>query len=250
MGFHAAVDSLGGVWYIGRGDCLKRLLILTLALALLAGCGRAAPAPTPGQARASGPPSEPTKAPAPEPTEGPKAEDMVRAVDIIPGIFIDARYATERNFTGQVIYDSGEVYLRRGTAEKLAAVQKSLNAKGYSLCIWDGWRSVEAQWRLWEVCPDPRYVADPRNGVSNHCRGNMVDITLVTLEGGPVEMPSDFDAFGPEADRDYSDVSPEAAANARLLEEEMAAAGFAGYSAEWWHFTDGDTYEVFEGAAV
>lgn len=65
-----------------------------------------------------------------------------------------------------------------------------------------------------------------------------------------MEMPSDFDAFGPEADRDYSDVSPEAAANARLLEEEMAAAGFAGYSAEWWHFTDGDTYEVFEGAAV
>ena len=129
-------------------------------------------------------------------------------------------------------------------------MQKSLNLKGYSLCIWDGWRSVEAQWRLWEVCPDPRYVADPRNGVSNHCRGNTVDITLVTLEGGPVEMPSDFDAFGPEADRDYSDVSPEAAANARLLEEEMAAAGFAGYSAEWWHFTDCDAYEVYEGAAA
>ena len=133
---------------------------------------------------------------------------------------------------------------------QLAAGQKSLNLKGYSLCIWDGWRSVEAQWRLWEVCPDPRYVADPRNGVSNHCRGNTVDITLVTLEGGPVEMPSDFDAFGPEADRDYSDVSPEAAANARLLEEEMAAAGFAGYSAEWWHFTDCDAYEVYEGAAA
>ena len=110
MGFHAAVDSLGGVWYIGRGDCLKRILILTLALALLAGCGRGAAAPTPGQTRAGEPTPGPTKAPAPEPTEGPKAEDMVRAVDIISGIFIDARYATERNFTGQVIYDSGEVY--------------------------------------------------------------------------------------------------------------------------------------------
>jgi len=48
------------------------------------------------------------------------------------------------------------------------------------------------------------------------------------------------------ADRDYSDVSETAAANARLLEDAMTRAGFTGYSAEWWHYTDTDAYDVVE----
>ena len=119
-----------------------------------------------------------------------------------------------------------------------------LNSYGYSLCIWDGWRPVAAQFALWRACPDPVYVANPFSGVSGHCRGNTVDITLVTLDGESVAMPSDFDDFSSLADRDYSDVSPEAAENARLLEELMTAAGFRPYSAEWWHYTDNDAYDV------
>ena len=103
---------------------------------------------------------------------------------------------------------------------------------------------MAAQFALWRACPDPVYVANPFSGVSGHCRGNTVDITLVTLDGESVAMPSDFDDFSSLADRDYSDVSPEAAENARLLEELMTAAGFRPYSAEWWHYTDNDAYDV------
>lgn len=141
----------------------------------------------------------------------------MRVVDIIPNIYTDIRYATDNNFTGETIYDSPEVYLRYSTALKLSRVQERLNAQGYSLCIWDGWRPVAAQFTLWRVCPDARYVANPFNGVGNHCRGNTVDITLVTLAGERVEMPTDFDNFTGLADRDYSDVSAQAAENARLL---------------------------------
>lgn len=177
-------------------------------------------------------------APSPEPGA------MVRVVDIIQNIYTDIRYATDNNFTGETIYDSPEVYLRYSTALKLSRVQERLKAQGYSLCIWDGWRPVAAQFTLWRVCPDARYVANPFNGVGNHCRGNTVDITLVTLAGESVEMPTDFDNFTALADRDYSDVSAQAAENARLLEREMAAEGFTGYSAEWWHYTDSDSYDV------
>ncbi len=59
-----------------------------------------------------------------------------------------------------------------------------------------------------------------------------------------MEMPSEFDEFSALADRDYSDVSAEAAANAEKLERLMDAAGFDGYSAEWWHYTDRDGYEI------
>ena len=130
--------------------------------------------------------------------------------------------------------------------QKLAATQESLKAAGYSLLIWDAFRPVSAQFRLWEVCPDPAYVANPEKGYSSHSRGNTVDITLVTLDGEPVEMPTDFDDFTAMADRDYSDVGEEAAANARLLEEAMTAAGFKPYSAEWWHYSDTASYPVDE----
>lgn len=222
------------------------LFSILLAISLCA-CGVSISevnSPTPTPLPAASP--EPTPDPTPEatPERVPEAGELVRVVDVIPGIYTDARYASEDNFTGRAIYADGTVYLRHSTAKKLAKVQEFLNSYGYSLCIWDGWRPVAAQFALWRACPDPVYVANPFSGVSGHCRGNTVDITLVTLDGESVAMPSDFDDFSSLADRDYSDVSPEAAENARLLEELMTAAGFRPYSAEWWHYTDNDAYDV------
>ena len=71
-------------------------------------------------------------------------------------------------------------------------------------------------------------------------------MTLVTADGQPVDMPTDFDDFTALADRDYSDVGEDAAANARLLESAMTVAGFRPYSAEWWHFSDTQAYPVDE----
>ena len=229
---------------------MKRLsaLLLSLLLAIsLCACGVTisevnSPTPTPLPAASPEPAPDPTPEATPE--RVPEAGELVRAVDVIPGIYIDARYASEDNFTGRAIYADSAVYLRYSTAQKLAEVHESLKSLGYSLCIWDGWRPVAAQFALWRACPDPVYVANPFSGVSAHCRGNTVDITLVTLDGESVAMPSDFDDFSSLADRDYSDVSPEAAENARLLEELMTAAGFRPYSAEWWHYTDNDAYDV------
>ena len=103
---------------------------------------------------------------------------------------------------------------------------------------------MEAQFRLWEVCPNPVYVANPERGYSSHSRGNTVDVTLALEDGTPAEMPTGFDDFSPLADRNYSDVSEIPAANARLLEDVMADCGFQPYSGEWWHFSDTDSYPV------
>ena len=59
-------------------------------------------------------------------------------------------------------------------------------------------------------------------------------------------MPTGFDHFTSYADRDYSDCSPEAAANAQLLERTMEKHGFVPYFAEWWHFEDAVEYPVDE----
>lgn len=182
-----------------------------------------------------------------DPVPEPDDDDFVRIVDYVPHVRQELPYATEDNFTGQIIYEFQDAYLRYGTVKKLAAVAAEMEVKGLGLLIWDGYRPVYAQAKLYEVCPDPTYVSPPGVGNQNHCRGRAVDLTLYDLKTGkPIEMPTGFDDFSVYADRDYSDVSEEAAANARLLEEAMQRSGFKGYSAEWWHYNDTDDYPVEE----
>ena len=176
----------------------------------------------------------------------PEEDALVLVTDFIPQILVELKYAGEENFTGQPIYEFQDVYLRYGTVKKLMAVQESLEAAGLGLKIWDGFRPVAAQFKLWEVCPDPTYVADPRKGYSNHSRGSAVDLTLVDSTGAELEMPTAFDDFSAMADRDYTDCSQSAARNAAYLEDLMEKNGFTGYFGEWWHFSDSQSYPVEE----
>ena len=170
--------------------------------------------------------------------------EFVNVKTYIPDIWIDLKYATEENFTGQKIYDFTDAYLRYGTVEKLMKVQDALREQGLSLKIWDAFRPTKAQFTLWEICPDATYVANPNKGFSSHSRGNTIDVTIVNENGEELLMPTAFDDFSKKADRDYSDCTTEAKKNALLLENLMKENGFKPYSGEWWHFSDKDSYPV------
>ena len=174
----------------------------------------------------------------------PKDTDFVRVSDYIPEVIVELKYSTEDNFTGQPIYDFQDAFLRYGTVMKLKAAADELQTMGFRLKIWDAFRPVSAQFKLWDICPDDTYVADPNKGYSNHSRGFAVDLTLVDSGGREVEMPTEFDEFTTKADRDYSDCTETAAANARMLEQTMEKFGFSGYHGEWWHFNDSQKYDV------
>ena len=227
---------------------MKTFCILLLAL-LLTGCGRQElpiPETTVPVVQETLPAATAAETTQPEtvPTE-PESDDVfVRVLDYIPTAYQELRYATDNNFTGQVIYDFEEVYLRWGTVKKLMLVSRDLEELGLYMKIWDGFRPVSAQFVLWEVCPDPTYVANPTTGHSSHSRGNTVDLTLVDANGQEVEMPTGFDDFSPLANRDYSDCTDAAANNAQLLEILMEKHGFSGYYGEWWHFSDTVSYPV------
>ena len=182
-------------------------------------------------------------------TEEPKDGKLVRILDYIPDAVIDLKYATSDNFTQTILYDDPEAYLCYGTVKKLMNVQKELKVYGLSILIWDAYRSPEAQQKLWNAYPDPNFVADPRNGLTSHSKGNTVDISIIRLDGESIELPSAFDEFTYAADRDYSDVSEKAAQNAMLLEEVMYNNGFKGYRGEWWDYTDTNEY-VLEQTTV
>ena len=198
------------------------------------------------------PTEELTQPPVTAPTEQavlpePGDEELVQVTAYLPSVREELAYASEYNFTGQKIYDFYNAYLRYGTVKKLAGVCGELEGQGLGILIWDGFRPVSAQAALWDICPDTRYVSHPVTGSRSHCRGSAIDLTLVDLETGEkLTMPTGFDDFSALADRDYSDCSQEAAANAQLLEDVMKRHGFRPYSAEWWHFSDTDSYSVDE----
>lgn len=244
---------------------MKRLIAWILTAALLTGCYQMAEVTVPE----TGPDTQATHEPAapeteaappaesaPQPTEitpvtierpEPGDEDLVRVADYIPDIRQALAYATVNNFADQRIYDFTDAYLRYGTVKKLAKVCEELAEQGIGLMIWDGFRPVAAQAKLWEICPDATFVSHPVTGNRSHCRGSAVDVTLVDLETGKeLPVPTGFDNFTAYADRDYTDCSPEAAQNAALLEDTMVKHGFKPYYAEWWHFTDTDDYPVDE----
>ncbi len=169
-------------------------------------------------------------------------EGLIRVRDLDPTIKIDLRYAGEDNFTGRQLYPVALGLLQKGTAEKLISAQAEFRADGYSLKIWDAYRPLSVQEKLWEEFPDSRYVASPERG-SNHNRGAAVDVTLVDKEGEELLMPTGFDEFVPEAARSYPDMPDQARENMDYLTEVMVNNGFTTIESEWWHFNDADVDE-------
>lgn len=177
----------------------------------------------------------------------PEDDEYVLVNKYIPDIYVELMYATDNNFTGVRIYDFTDAYLRYGTVKKLANVQKELKEQGYSLKIWDAYRPFEAQQKLWEVYPDPNYVANPANGMKKHNLGGTVDITMVAADGSVISMPTEFDDFSLKADRDYSDIEDEEAVkNVMILQNAMENNGFTGYQGEWWDYSDTVVYEAVD----
>ena len=163
------------------------------------------------------------------------AADLVDVQRVIPGIVLDIRYATTNNFTGQQLYPVARCCLRRDAAEDLKGAQEELNKMGYALKLFDGYRPLSAQKKMWAVYPHPGFVADPAKG-SRHNRGAAVDCTLIKLDGTPVPMPTPFDDFTEKAHRDYIGLPPDVIENRELLQNVMARHHFRGLPTEWWHF--------------
>ncbi len=161
--------------------------------------------------------------------------NLVEVRSINPNIQLDIRYATDSNFTHQRLYPVAKCYLRKEAAESLSAVQKELEKMGLGLKVFDGYRPLSIQKKMWKIFPDDRYVANPATG-SRHNRGAAVDVTLVDSLGHELEMPTGFDDFTDRAHRDYNNLPKNEIQDRKFLQEVMERHGFVGLSTEWWHF--------------
>lgn len=163
-------------------------------------------------------------------------DSLVLLKDIDSTIITDVKYATKENFTGKVLYSTDKVYLRRVVAEALAQVNQFLK-KNYALRlkVFDGYRPLSVQKKMWEIYPDERYVADPAKG-SRHNRGAAVDLTLVDATGKEIDMGTPYDDFTEKAHIDYKKLSRNVLDYRKILRTTMERFGFTVMSTEWWHF--------------
>jgi D-alanyl-D-alanine dipeptidase len=150
-------------------------------------------------------------------------------------LLLDIRYATPDNFLGRAVYDAPRCLLVPDAARRLLAAERSLRKEGYRLVVWDCYRPRSVQWAMWEIVPDPDYVADPRRG-SRHNRGAAVDVGLRALDGSAVPLPTRHDDFSPRAHRDFADLPADAIENRERLERAMTSQGWIPLATEWWHF--------------
>lgn len=145
-------------------------------------------------------------------------------------------YATPDNVTGKPIYARAEPQLHPDAAAALQRAVALAAPLGLRFRIFDAFRPMEAQWRLWEVFPDPEFVADPRIG-SNHSRGVAVDLTLLDASSGiALDMGTPFDDFTALSHHGRCDLPAQVQRNRAVLLGLMTAAGWDWNRNEWWHY--------------
>ncbi len=161
---------------------------------------------------------------------------LVNVNTIYPRLLQEVRYATTCNFTGKTLYPFPAVFVHRDAAAALQAVQEELLLEGLGLKIYDGYRPLSVQAKMWELVPDERYVSDPAKSKGKHTRGTAVDVTLVDRYGNELEMPTAYDDFTERAHRDSPKWTKTQRANSLRLEAVMTKHGFEAFPFEWWHF--------------
>ncbi len=175
------------------------------------------------------------------------SKDIVDILSIDSTFVLDIRYATENNFTKKILYPTAKAKLRREAAESLASIQKELNASNLRLKIYDGYRPLAIQWKLWEIVPNENFVANPKKG-SKHNRGAAVDLTIIDAQGNELEMPTGYDDFTEKASHEYMNLSESAIKNRALLKDIMSRHGFQAIKSEWWHydFRGWEQYDIMD----
>ncbi len=149
----------------------------------------------------------------------------------------EIQYATPNNFTGEQLYDCALCLLQPEVVEALMEANNYFCELGFRIKLYDCYRPLDVQKRMWKLVPRATYVANPYEKGSVHNRGAAVDLTLVTMEGCYVEMGSDYDFFGIESHIDNYNFSSEILENRKILLEGMTRFGFKPVRTEWWHFS-------------
>ena len=161
--------------------------------------------------------------------------DFVLLKSLSSDFVFDMKYATPDNFLKQAVYECGECYLRKKTAEALVKANEEFKTLGYRIKLFDCYRPLEVQKKMWKILPGTHYVANPAKG-SKHNRGAAVDLTLVDKDSKELDMGTPFDFFGEKAHHTCTTLPKKVLDNRKLLKDILNKYNFKSIYSEWWHY--------------
>ena len=189
----------------------------------------------------------------PRAVEWPNA-GFVDLAEYIPGLAVEARYATCHNLTGHPLagYRAQKALARVEAAQALRCAFALAQQLGYGMLVYDAYRPQKAvdDFVRWSeaaedgVTRQEFYPALEKTQLfplgyiarrSGHSRGATIDLTL-TKDGVPVDMGGGFDLMDERSHHNAPGLTCEQEENRRRLCAIMAYAGFAPYECEWWHY--------------
>jgi D-alanyl-D-alanine dipeptidase len=186
-----------------------------------------------------------------------KPNDFVDLGQLCPEIRIDARYASNNNFTGLVVdgYKTNTVLLQEKAAQALCKVSEKLSTTQYRLIVFDGYRPQKAVdfFVTWTTQNEDNLSLKKRfypklsrseliplgyiASKSSHSRGSTVDLGLFDLSlNQEVDMGGEFDLFDEISHTNSSHITSKQKQNRRYFVDLMESFGFKNYHKEWWHF--------------
>lgn len=187
-------------------------------------------------------------------------EPLIRLNDLGPKVEVVAEY-----YRQGIPHTSSLQYLRLGATDRLIEAAKMLPTE-FRIVVFDAYRPLSVQTALFSsqlqslrkrypilnedqlIEETQRYVSIPSYDLtkpSPHATGGAVDLSIAGPGGILLDMGTEFDHFGIEAQtayfknqKNWEDVHN----NRRLLYTIMTRAGFTNYPEEWWHFDFGNQF--------
>lgn len=144
-------------------------------------------------------------------------------------------YATNKNFIGEQLYECPRCFLSKAVQKPFEILVDKIDSVGYHLVIFDCYRPLSVQKKMWNIMPNPTYVTRPDKG-SMHNRGLALDVGLADQQGRLLNMGSDFDTFSKKSHWSYPH-TPDILHRREVLKNTCSAAGFKSIRTEWWHFS-------------
>lgn len=161
-------------------------------------------------------------------------------------------------------------YLRRGLVPAFVGMARELNQRGWCLKVEDAYRTPQMQKKLqrvpalfdtvmdivlWETqgkIPESAFVFRRLMAliaycpmVGTHISGSALDVSVYDLDSGQeVDRGAPYIAFGVVTPMETPFIDEAARANRREITRIMKNHGFLDYPWEFWHYNQGDAYEV------
>ena len=164
-----------------------------------------------------------------------------------PYFINDLSYNKVDNFLKHPFYDKfgiTECYVHKDIYANMLALEGLLKKHNLKAVMFDCFRPHEAQIYMWNLNPNPKFLANPNKSGSLHSKGLAVDIGLADMNGKKLEFATGMDHFVEASSHSYKCKLEEQykCDNRALLKSLMEQAGLRSIKNEWWHYQKkGDT---------